>query len=363
MLAPYASCPDHSRGRLYPEPESATRDAFQRDRDRIIHSEAFRRLEYKTQVFVNQEEARYRTRLTHSLEVAQIARSLARSLHLNEDLTEALALAHDLGHPPFGHAGEEALNACMREFGGFDHNAQSIRLLTHLERRYPDFAGLNLSWEVLEGVAKHNGPVVDPPRALAEYQARHDLQLGEWAGPEAQAAAIADDIAYCNHDIEDGVRAGLLDLPLLESVPELAATLAEIRNAYPSIEDGVALCEMIRRRIGRMIGDVLETSWARLAAAGVKTPEDIRTHSGPLIGFSEQMDDYRCRIKAFLMQHMYSHERVLMRARKGQRIIRELFIRLYEQMEGETLPQQRAVAACDAVACMTDRDAVRVFRS
>ncbi len=277
--APFASDPSHSRGRLFDEPASPTRTDFERDRDRVIHSTAFRRLKEKTQVFLYDEGDHYRTRLTHTLEVAQIARALARTLQLDEDLAEALALAHDLGHPPFGHAGERALDAAMAGYGGFDHNAQSLRVVTRLERRYPRFDGLNLTWETLEGLVKHNGPLIDGegraigryaarglPYAVADYATHQDLWLSTYAGPEAQAAAIADDIAYNAHDIDDGLRAGLLSRHDLAETALLGSILARIAADYPGLAEERANAELIRRLISAMIGDVVAESWLRLSA-------------------------------------------------------------------------------------------------
>src|SRR3981189_1758763 len=277
--APYACDPDRSRGRLFSEPPSKTRSAFRRDCDRVIHSTAFRRLKHKTQVFVFHEGDHYRTRLTHSLEVAQIARPLARQLGLDEDLTEALALAHDLGHPPFGHAGERALNACLQSHGGFDHNAQSLRVVTSLEHRYPDFDGLNLTWETLEGIVKHNGPLTERsgapvgryrehgiPAGVSEYDRTHDLELWSFASPEAQVAAIADDIAYDAHDIDDGLRAGLLDLDALAEPPLIEEILAAIRREFPGVAAERVRAELVRRLISTMIVDVVEESRKRFAA-------------------------------------------------------------------------------------------------
>ncbi|MEQ8369201.1 MAG: dNTP triphosphohydrolase, partial [Alphaproteobacteria bacterium] len=268
LLAPYACRPQHSRGRLYAEAESPGRSAFQRDRDRVVHSTAFRRLQYKTQVFVFHEGDHYRTRLTHSLEVAQIARSVARRLGGHEDLAEALALAHDLGHTPFGHAGESALNEAMADHGGFDHNGQTLRILTLLERRYAAFDGLNLTWETLEGVVKHNGPLIDRAGgdtsglayAIAAYAARHDLQLHTHAGLEAQIAALADDIAYNNHDLDDGLRAGLFSVADLAELPLADAAVAEVVERYPDLEAGRLVHETVRRLINRMVADMIDES-------------------------------------------------------------------------------------------------------
>src|SRR6266576_2634450 len=290
--APYASNPEKSRGRLHPEPEHAMRSPFQRDRDRILHSSAFRRLKHKTQVFVYHEGDNYRTRLTHSLEVAQIARTIARVLGLDEDLAEALALAHDLGHTPFGHAGEEALNAEMAPYGGFSHNDQTLRILTHLEHGYAEFDGLNLTWEVLEGTAKHNGPLVGPgierpvPPSVAEYDRRHPLALDSFPGPEAQIAALADDIAYNNHDIDDGLRAGLFAVEDLADVPLVGPVFEEVAARYPGIEETRLIHESIRRLIDRMVRDLVAETRGRLARSGVRTVEEVRRLGEPIAGFS-----------------------------------------------------------------------------
>ena len=316
--APWASDAALSRGRLHAERESRTRDAFQRDRDRVIHSSAFRRLKHKTQVFVYHEGDYYRTRLTHSLEVAQIARSISRALGLNEDLAEALALVHDFGHTPFGHAGEEALDAAMGDFGGFDHNAQTLRILTGLERRYATFDGLNLTWETLEGVVKHNGPLAGPhaddatpvPPAIAEYTREHDLELATFAGAEAQVAALADDIAYNSHDIDDGLRAGLFDIADLEELPLVAPAIAELRSAHPGLERPRLIHMTVSALIGEMVGDVLAETGARIAAAGVATATDIRALDHAVVAFSPDLAAADAALKAFLLERMYRHHRV-----------------------------------------------------
>src|ERR1051326_2189745 len=281
--APYASDPEKSRGRLHPEPEHAMRSPFQRDRDRILHSSAFRRLKHKTQVFVYHEGDHYRTRLTHSLEVAQIARTLCRTLRLDEDLGEAVALAHDLGHTPFGHAGEEALHAAMKPFGGFDHNAQTLRIITKLEERSAEFDGLNLTWETLEGAVKHNGPLLkdgraldDLPAAIVEYCRDHDLELGGHAGPEAQIAALSDDIAYNNHDIDDGLRAGLFEIGDLKGLPLVGEMFVAVEKKYPGLAPSRLIHEAIRRMINAMVEDVLAETRRRLAAGEPKSVNDIR---------------------------------------------------------------------------------------
>jgi len=336
--APYASDPAQSRGRLIPEPDSPTRTPFQRDRDRIIHAAAFRRLKHKTQVFVQHEGDHYRTRLTHSLEVSQIARSIARTLGLDEDLAEALALAHDLGHPPFGHAGEEALDLCMQPYGGFDHNEQTFRVLTLLERRYPTFDGLNLSWETLEGIVKHNGPLTGPaasakaqarpvPRTIAEFSAGWDLELGGFASLEAQVAAVSDDIAYNNHDIDDGLRAGLFTLDDLTDVPLAGPIAAAVRHEYPDIETDRAIHETVRRMIGEMVEDVTAETARRINESGVRSAQDVRRAGRTLAVFSERMRAHDIGLKRFLFQHMYRHERVTRMTEQAKVVVARLFDR------------------------------------
>lgn len=369
QLAPFASDPDQSRGRLFDEPESLTRTAFQRDRDRIIHSAAFRRLQYKTQVFVYHEGDHYRTRLTHSLEVAQIARSICRALGLNEDLAEALALAHDLGHTPFGHAGEDVLNELMAPHGGFDHNAQALRVITLLEHRYADFPGLNLTWETLEGTVKHNGPVLDDPLPLAtaEYIAGHDLELGTYAGPEAQVAALSDDIAYDNHDIDDGLRAELFPADDLAQVPPVAPVLAGLRGRYKDLSREQLAHETVRRLIGAMVDDVIGESRTRLARADAPRVEDIRALPDAVIAFSQGMTAAQGELKQFLFDQMYRHPRVNRMTEQAGRVVRDLFGLYTAQPEhlprhrGPNLPDTpRRVA--DFIAGMTDRFALEEHR-
>jgi dGTPase len=368
-LAAYACHPKDSRGRLYPEPESPTRTVFQRDRDRIVHSSAFRRLQYKTQVFVYHEGDHYRTRLTHSLEVAQIARSIARQLRLEEDLAEALALAHDLGHTPFGHAGEDALNEAMRPFGGFSHNDQTLRILTKLEHRYAEFDGLNLTWEALEGTVKHNGPVKPPlTPTIADYVARHDLELETYASGEAQVASLADDIAYDNHDIDDGLRAGLFAIADLRDVPLVGPAFAEVERLHPGLDESRLIHEAIRRLIDRMVTDVVEESRRRIEAAGVNSPAGLRRLNHAVIGFSAQMREEERGLRAFLFERMYRHYRVNRMASKAHRIVRELFELLVG--EPECLPtewrlqapapgeRKTARVVADYIAGMTDRFAL-----
>src|SRR5450756_675814 len=331
MAAPrsvYACDPDRSRGRLFAEPPSKTRSPFRRDCDRVIHSTAFRRLKYKTQVFVFHEGDHYRTRLTHSLEVAQIARALARQLGLDEDLTETLALAHDLGHPPFGHAGERALDACLQAHGGFDHNAQTLRVLTSLEHRYPEFDGLNLTWESLEGIVKHHGPLSYPvPVAIAEFNRCYDLELWSFASLEAQVAAIADDIAYDAHDIDDGLRAGLFRVDDLRVMPLTAEMIAEIAKHYPDLDDDRRGAELVRELISHLIGAVVAEARRRLEAAQPKSVDDVRNHGDVLIAFPAGVAQAEAGIKAFLKQRMYRHPRVMRVMGDAESILFDLFAR------------------------------------
>ncbi|MCE2481593.1 MAG: deoxyguanosinetriphosphate triphosphohydrolase [Alphaproteobacteria bacterium] len=376
--ASYACDPAHSRGRLFAESESRTRTVYQRDRDRVIHASAFRRLKHKTQVFVSHEGDHYRTRLTHSLEVAQIARSISRHMGLDEDLTEALALAHDLGHTPFGHAGEGALDEAMADYGGFDHNAQTLRILTKLERRYADFDGLNLTWETLEGVVKHNGPLLAPsgepranrpiPAAIAEYATGHDLELHTFPSGEAQVAALSDDIAYGAHDVEDGLRARLFAIVDLEEIGLLAPIVGELRERYPGLETARFVAETTRRMIDRLVGDVIAESTARLEAAAPRSPADIRAQAGPLIGFSDTMAARAGELRSFLYARMYNHDKQKHAHRKARRIVAELFALFLEHPD--RLPKewrQRREASddmrgarlvADYIAGMTDRYAI-----
>lgn len=378
QLAAFACKEADSRGRLYGGTESATRGCFQRDRDRIIHADAFRRLAYKTQVFVNHEGDFFRTRLTHSLEVAQIARSVCRYLELNEDLGEALALAHDLGHPPFGHAGEDALKDLMGPFGGFDHNAQSLRVITHLEARYADYDGLNLTWETLEGIVKHNGPLIygdNPkplPRAIAEYANIHDLELDSFAGPEAQVAAISDDIAYNNHDIDDGLRAGLFNISDIKDVPLVGPIFAEVERDFPDAEESRRIHEAVRRLIGAMVNDLIEETQQRIADLNPQSPEDIRHHTHPIAGFSETMRSNDAEIKKFLFENMYRHYKLNRMTSKGRRVVKDLFALLLEEPGCLPSEWQRKVVGSDKaftaqiiadfIGGMTDRFALDEHR-
>jgi dGTPase len=368
-LAPYATLADRSRGRLHAEPPSRHRSPFQRDRDRIIHSTAFRRLKHKTQVFVAPEGDHYRTRLTHSLEVSQIARSIARTLRLDEDLCEALSLAHDFGHPPFGHAGEEALDEAMGAFGRFDHNEQTLRVLTVLEKRYPLFDGLNPSWETLEGIAKHNGPVTAPsPTALAIDRV-FPLELGTFPGPEAQVAAISDDIAYNNHDLDDGLRAGAFTVDDLCEVPHVAAVFAQVRSEYPGVAEPRLVLEMVRRLIGEMVEDVLAETRRRLYAAAPADAAAIRALGEPVVAFSPSMSEKERALKDFLFRRMYRHEAVVEQTGRARVVVKQLFEIFVENPQklppewrsGATMPNtpETARVVADYVAGMTDQYAQR----
>jgi len=372
-LAAYGSDPNRSRGRLHSDGAGGhrgPRDAFQRDRDRIIHSIPFRRLRHKTQVFIAPDWDHVRVRLTHSLEVAQIGRTIARVLGVNEDLTEALCLAHDIGHPPFGHTGEEALHDSMREAGGFDHNAHTLRLLTRLETPYPLFAGLNLSWEMLEGLAKHNGPVTNPTWALREANDMFPLDLMTWPSLEAQISAIADDIAYDNHDIDDGLRAGLFTMDDLLSVPLIADLWGKVRKRYPDVEPDRLVAELVRDQIGCMVNDVIEETRRRVASAGVETVDDIRAAGRQLAGFSPTMAEDERRLKAFLYERMYRSPPVRAVAEESRKVAGGLFAAY--RAEPRLLPQEwqrdwdHPVAMLrtigDFVAGMTDRYAITQYR-
>jgi dGTPase len=363
-----AAHPSQSRGRAFVEDSQGPRgprDAFQRDRDRIVHSVAFRRLRHKTQVFVAPDGDHFRVRLTHSIEVAQIGRTMARALGLNEDLTEALCLAHDLGHPPFGHGGEDALRQSLADAGGFDHNAHTLRILTSLENPYPGFDGLNLSWETLEGLAKHNGPVTKPSWALAEANADVFLELASWPSLEAQVAAIADDIAYDNHDIDDGLRSGILDLDALLEVPFIERLWADIGRRHPGLERTRKIKALVRDGIGTMVGDVLEEARRRIAEAGVQTIDDVRETGRPLVGFSDEMQAEERELKRHLYDHLYDSEDLKPIRIEAQRIVGDL-ARFYREHpehlppdwqrgEGETA---RLRGIGDYIAGMTDRFAI-----
>jgi len=376
--ASFASDWRASRGRRYPESDSQTRTPFARDRDRIIHTSAFRRLKEKTQVFVAHEGDTYRTRLTHSLEVAQIARSIATAMGLDADLAETIALAHDLGHPPFGHAGEDELSGQMSDHGGFDHNVQTFRVVTELEVRYPTFPGLNLTWETLEGVVKHNGPVsamLERPawRAIVDFDDDYSLELGGWASAEAQVAALSDDIAYNNHDVDDGLQAGLFRLAELEDVPLIGPILHAVRRDFPELDERLMRLEAVRRMIGDMVGDVLAETGGRAKAGKVAGPDDVRRLGRPLVAFSPQMNEDLSRLRAFLYERMYRHWRVNRTRSQARRILAEmfqLFLREPDVMPNEWgqkgqaagSERERARIACDYIAGMTDRFALDEYR-
>ena len=368
VLAAYAADAEHSRGRRHPEPKPAYRSEYQRDRDRIVHSTAFRRLVYKTQVFVNHEGDLYRTRLTHSLEVAQIARTIAHALNLNEDLSEAICLAHDLGHTPFGHAGQDALNECMMDFGGFEHNLQSLRVVDELEEHYADFDGLNLTFECREGILKH-----------CSYN--NALQLGDVGerfinrqqpGLEAQLANFADEIAYNNHDVEDGIRAGLITVEQLLGVSLFSGFHAEVSARYPKLGGRRLVYEIVRRMINHLVTDLIDSSKARLQSSGVRSIADVRVNPGPLVGFSETTSESNRELKMFLRESLYKHYKVRRMTSKARRIVRELFGAFFNdpglmpedhQETGKRLealrgPAGRARAVADYIAGMTDRYAI-----
>jgi dGTPase len=375
-LKPYASKSAESRGRKVAEPESPPRSLFERDRDRIIHSTAFRRLKHKTQVFVALEGDHYRTRLTHSIEVSQISRAIARALGLNEDLAETLALAHDLGHTPFGHAGESELDGLMARFGGFDHNAQTLRLVTRLERRYAAFDGLNLTWESLEGLIKHNGPLTGAaaarrdapvPELFVELAREHDFDLSAYPSAEAQVAALSDDIAYNAHDIDDGLRAGLFDVSDLGEVPLASRALQQVSGLYPDLERTRLIHETVRRVISWMITDVIAESDKRIARHEPKTVDDIRALREPVIAFSAELAEENRALQQFLSDRMYRHPKVQAIMQRARRVIRDLFTAycgdatlLPADWQGEELKDEhrRARRVCDFIAGMTDRYAL-----
>ncbi len=366
-LAPYACHPAASRGRLHAEPGGemrGPRDMFQRDRDRIIHSIAFRRLRHKTQVFVSPDGDHFRVRLTHSLEVAQIGRTTARTLGLNEDLTEALCLAHDIGHPPFGHAGEDALEVALDDHGGFDHNAHTLRTLMLLESPYPRFRGLNLSWEMLEGLAKHNGPIASPGWAMRELDGTFPLDLTSHASLEAQLAAISDDIAYDNHDIDDGLRAGLLTLEQLLDVPLVRHSWDRVRARYPDVPQDRLLRELVREQIGVMANDLIEATRRNIAESGVETVADVRTLGRTLVAFSPALAAQERELKRFMYATLYHHPDQLAAADRARVIVTDLF-RAY-QADPALMPAEwrddcaleeptRSRHIADFIAGMTDR--------
>lgn len=373
----YATNPLLTRGRLFAQPESPTRTAFQRDRDRIIHSNAFRRLKHKTQVFIAEDGDHYRTRLTHSIEVSQIARALARALKLDEDLSEAIALAHDFGHTPFGHAGEVVLNRSMEGFGGFDHNTQGLRIVTKLEKRYPEFSGLNLTWEVLEGLAKHNGPLIKIPNLTTEplhgfikkFNTEMDLELEDYAGPEAQCAAIADDIAYNAHDIDDGLRSKLLNINDLRDVDLTNGIIEQIERDYPNIDETICGYELVRRQITLMVENVILESFERINRLQPRSVDDIHKATTPIIGFSDTMEVLEKQLKQFLYDRLYYHPTVLKRRKEAEKVVEDLF--KYFMKNPNDLPTDWKIQAakcserryarlvCDFISGMTDNYAIR----
>jgi dGTPase len=376
-LAPFATVVAASRGRRFPESISRTRTAFARDRDRIIHTSAFRRLKEKTQVFVAHEGDQFRTRLTHSLEVSQIARSLAAAMKLDADLAETIALAHDLGHPPFGHAGEDELEIQMQAYGGFDHNVQTFRVVTDLERRYPQFHGLNLTWETLEGIVKHNGPVTsklkEPAwKAILDYDAEYPLELGGWASAEAQVAALADDIAYNNHDVDDGVEAGIFALDDLNDIALIGPILSEVRAEWPGLDARLVRLESVRRMIGAMVEDVIAETARNVKRLKVATPDDVRGAGRALVSFSPQMAADLGNLRLFLTERMYRHWKVNRTRSQAKRLLAEMFQLFMTQPD--VLPagwasrvteggeMERARGVCDYIAGMTDRFAIEEHR-
>jgi dGTPase len=366
-LAAYAAHPEHSRGRRYPEPAPEYRSEYQRDRDRIVHSTAFRRLVYKTQVFVNHEGDLYRTRLTHSLEVAQIARTAARALKLNEELSEAICLAHDLGHTPFGHAGQDALNECMTDFGGFEHNLQSLRVVDELEEHYAEFDGLNLTFECREGILKH----CSYSNAILLGEVGERFINRQQPGLEAQLANFADEIAYNNHDVEDGIRAGLISVDALLSVPLFRSYHDEVQSKYPPLAGRRFVYEILRRMINHLVTDLIDSSAARLKASGVRSIAEVRSHPNALIGFSDATRELNFALKSFLREELYKHYKVRRMTTKARRVVRDLFEAFFidpklmpDEHEARTRlelvpgPAGRARAVADYIAGMTDRYAI-----
>lgn len=372
-LAPFACQAGESRGRLVSEPSSPTRTPFQRDRDRIVHSTAFRRMKHKTQVFVYHEGDHYRTRLTHSIEVSQIARALARAFGVDEDLAEALALSHDFGHTPFGHTGEDALNEVMADFGGFDHNAQSLRIVTGLERRYAAFDGLNLSWETLEGLVKHNGPIIgDVPQSILNFDKKFDLWLESHSSIEAQCAAIADDIAYNAHDLDDGLRAELFSLTDISELPLASETLVDVKAEYPDLDDSRIIHEVVRRQITAMVEDVIDETNRRLDQLKPQSADDVRHAGRTIVAFSEPMAEKERTIKAFLFANMYRAPGVVAVRENAHEIVVNLFECYFsgqaempkewgtdwQKADAKLDEGKRARIVCDFIAGMTDRYAV-----
>jgi len=359
---------ENSKGRLHNENESENRNPYQRDRDRVIHSDSFRLLKHKTQVFLAHTGDYYRTRLTHSLEVSQISRSISRRLGLDEDLAEVLALSHDLGHPPFAHSGEEILNKCMNDYDGFDHNAQTLRILTSLEERFPSFNGLNLTWETLEGVVKHNGPVLNPHIVIKEYNKLHDLELNTYPGLEAQIASLSDDIAYNNHDIDDGFRAGFISLDDLKNIELFSEIIKEINSEFKGIDNYMIVKELIRRLIGLMVNDLIKNTKKNISKVNPKNAEEIRSHNGLIASFSDFFISQDTQIRNFLRSRVYEHDSIEKERVKSMRIIEEIFSKLIKNIDLLPIklkekcdsPYSKITARviCDYIASMTDRSVV-----
>ena len=359
---------ENSKGRLHNENESENRNPYQRDRDRVIHSDSFRLLKHKTQVFLAHTGDYYRTRLTHSLEVSQISRSISRRLGLDEDLAEVLALSHDLGHPPFAHSGEEVLNKCMNDYDGFDHNAQTLRILTSLEERYPSFNGLNLTWETLEGVVKHNGPLLDPHIVIKEYNKLHDLELNTYPGLEAQIASLSDDIAYNNHDIDDGFRAGFISLDDLKKIELFSEIIKEINSEFKGIDNYMIVKELIRRLIGIMVNDLIKNTKKNISKVNPKNAEEIRSHNDLIASFSDFFISQDTQIRNFLRSRVYEHNSIEKERVKSMRIIEEIFSKLIKNIDLLPIklkekcdsPYSKITARviCDYIASMTDRSVV-----
>jgi len=373
--ADFACFPETSKGRLYEEPTSeirGPRNMYQRDRDRIVHSISFRRLRHKTQVFIAPDGDHYRVRLTHSLEVAQIGRTIARALRLDEDITEALCLAHDIGHPPFGHAGEDALDAVLEEYGGFDHNAQTLRNLMILENPYPLWQGLNLSWDLLEGLAKHNGPVEHPSWALKELDDIANFELSSWPSLEAQISAVADDIAYDNHDIDDGIRAGLLTIEQLCELPFIKTRWDMISKQYEGFPENTLTSELVRQQIGAMVNDVIDATSARIEQSGVRTVDEVRGYGAMIGGFSDEMAEQEKMLKQFMYKNLYHHSEQIAAAKSAYNNISSLF-GAYDQ-NPDLLPSEwrhkmpmlqplKARHISDFIAGMTDRYALSTYKN
>lgn len=373
-LATFACNPERTKGRIFSENYHDYRNNFQRDRDRIIHSNSFRRLEYKTQVFVNDHGDHYRTRLTHSLEVASVARQIARALKISEDLSESIALAHDIGHPPFGHAGEDALKKCMIDYQGFCHNAHAVKLLTKLEQRYFEFDGLNLCWETIEGVAKHNGPIANPPEAIFEYNLVNDLELTKYSSAEAQVAAVADDISYHSHDLEDGIRAGFFLIDDLKSIDLLSEIIISLEKKYGKNDPDRLVYETVRELSHLVIADLLFNTEKELEKNSVKLESDIRNAGKKIVSLSDSMELENKKIKDFLYKNMYNHESMSNQRNEAKNIIKSLFEFYVEFPEKlpykwlnnyQNLPNQQKKyrLVCDYIAGMTDRYAYNLYSS